>query len=149
VALPMPDPAPVTSVTLSSSSIEPRSIGIALCSSDLGLATGCDVRSSVPLRSKITCLVDCRWSGASSRRGARIAGKRTMEPARPPNYRFRGIVSVPAVREQPLSYFDSILWIGSVTVEGIFPVGKASLATGTSQPGENNEPSNAEGNHGG
>jgi hypothetical protein len=51
--------------------------------------------------------------------------------------------------EQPLSYFDTTLWTGSVTVEGIFPVGKVLLATGTSQPGKNNGPSNAEGNHGG
>ena len=60
-----------------------------------------------------------------------------------------GCVRLPDGYEQPLSYFDPILWIGSVTVEGIFPVGRVLPGTGTSQPGENNEPGNAEGYHGG
>jgi hypothetical protein len=60
-----------------------------------------------------------------------------------------GCVQLPDGYEQPLSYFDPILWIGSVTVEGIFPVDRVLPGTGTSQPGENNEPGNAEGYHGG
>ena len=55
----------------------------------------------------------------------------------------------PALAEAaPPRTIMAISRIGSVTVEGIFPVGKVLPATGTSPPGETNGSSNAEGNHG-